>query len=121
VCAEVLHLTPELLGLQACAGQGTGFSQHQQQQQPGRLALMPLLGQMQELRSKVVAAAADLASLAIQVGSDATGCTGLLLSHIAAHMVYPRSGAASVWSGSNAWHACCHFKSSPTVTSDHML
>ncbi|KAF6259516.1 hypothetical protein COO60DRAFT_1003019 [Scenedesmus sp. NREL 46B-D3] len=65
VCAEVLQLTPELLGLRPGAGQGAGFSQHQQR--PGHLALMPLLGQMQELRAKVVAAAADLASLAVQV------------------------------------------------------
>jgi hypothetical protein len=82
VCAEVLQLTPELLGLQPCANQGTGFSQHQQL--PGRLALMPLLSQMQELRGKVVAAAADLAALAIQVRrpDEQIGCTGETLAAV---------------------------------------
>lgn len=65
MAAELLQLTPELLGLAPSASQGSGFRQHQQQ--PGRLALLPLLGQMQELRGKVVAAAAELAALAIQV------------------------------------------------------
>lgn len=65
VCADVLVVTAEALGLQASSqGQGPSLQQHRA---PGVLQLMPLLGRMEELRAKVVRAAADLVALAIQV------------------------------------------------------
>lgn len=64
MCADVLYLPAE----QQQSPWGNTAGGYKQHQAPGLVRLMPLLDQMDELRKKVMGAAADLVALALQVG-----------------------------------------------------
>lgn len=66
VCADVLYVQPEQQHSQQSQW-GTAAGELKQHQAPGLVKLIPLMGQMDELRRKVVHAAADVVALALQV------------------------------------------------------
>lgn len=58
---------------------GSTLGELKQHQAPGVVRLIPLMGQMDELRQKVVGAAADLVALALQVLMVTYSCCSGLL------------------------------------------